>query len=551
MSATFSLDPKVRRHVIVLFAVALLVRLLVAWPMQRPGYMDAAYYVDSALALHEGRGFNLPLIWNYLPQGATGLPAQDLPPADLPAPSHLYWMPLTSILISASFAVLGPSYRAAQVPSILLSALLPLLAYVVAYQASRSLAPDRPARARRHGLYAGLLATLSGFYTAYWVSPDSFAPFALFGALCLWAWGRAGQPEPNRAAPAWVLAGACAGLAHLTRADGLLLLVAGLLIGLVDGGRHLAAGRPRQAWRLAGGLSIAVACYLAVMAPWFLRNLRAIGRPLSTAGLRTLWLTDYDDLYSYGKALSLRAYLDWGWGNILRSKLRALWLNAQTLLVVGWMIALAPLGLIGAWKLRRHAAFRPAWLYAALLYLAMSLAFTFPGWRGGMLHSTVALLPAFYTAAFEGLDQFVLWMARRRTTWQPDRARQVFSVGLVLLALGLSAWLYLSNLDRYTGPHLYDQVAAWMAQNAPPDARVMVNDPASFYYHSRLSSLPIPNADLQAVLDVMDRYGASYLLLDANNVSLQTLYRAPESADDLTLVKTFSDGQTTAHLFQR
>jgi len=388
-----------------------------------------------------------------------------------------------------------------------------MLAYGVAYQASRSLAPDKPARARRHARCAGLLAIWSGFYTAYWVTPDSFALFGLLGALCLWAWGRAGQPEPGRARAAWfALAGACAGLAHLARADGLLLLVAGLLIGLVDWVRHLATGRPRRAWRLAGHLSIAVACYLAVMAPWFIRNLRAIGRPLSSAGLRTLWLTDYDDLYSYGKVLSLRTYLDWGWGNILRSKLRALWLNAQTLLVVGWMIALAPLGLIGAWRLRRHVAFRPAWLYAALLYLAMSLAFTFPGWRGGMLHSTVALLPALYAAAMEGLDTFVDWMARRRPTWQPDQAKQVFSAGLVVLALALSAWLYLSNLDRYTGPHLYQQVAAWMEQNAPSDARVMVNDPASFYYHSRLSSLPIPNADLETVLAVMDRYDAGYLL---------------------------------------
>ena len=143
------------------------------------------------------------------------------------------------------------------------------------------------------------------------------------------------------------------------------------------------------------------------MAPWFARNLRVIGRPLSTAGLQTLWLTDYDDLFSYGKPLTLRAYLDWGWDNILRSKLQALWLNAQTVLFVGWMIALAPLGLLGAWRLRRQAAFRLAGLYGVLLYLTMSLVFTFPGWRGGMLHSTVALLPALYAAAMEGLDLFV------------------------------------------------------------------------------------------------------------------------------------------------
>jgi len=147
----------------------------------------------------------------------------------------------------------------------------------------------------------------------------------------------------------------------------------------------------------------------------------------------------------------------------------------------------------------------------------MSLVFTFPGWRGGMLHSTVALLPTLYAAAMEGLDGFVQWMARRRSTWQTQQAKQVLSAGLILLAVGLSAWLYGTNLDRFRGPHLYDQAAGWLDEHAGDGTRVMVNDPASFYYHSRIASLPIPNADLDTVLRVMDRYSADYMLLDPNN----------------------------------
>ena len=101
MSSMPSLDR--RRDLLWLVTGTLLVRALTAYPMERPGYLDAAYYTDSALSLYQGHGFNLPLIWNYLS-----------PAPSLPAPSHLYWMPLTSLLISASFAVLGPSYRAAQ-----------------------------------------------------------------------------------------------------------------------------------------------------------------------------------------------------------------------------------------------------------------------------------------------------------------------------------------------------------------------------------------------------------------------------------------------------
>jgi hypothetical protein len=142
-------------------------------------------------------------------------------------------------------------------------------------------------------------------------------------------------------------------------------------------------------------------------------------------------------------------------------------------------------------------------------------------------------------------------MARRRSTWEPENAKRALSAGLILLTVVLSAWLYTSNLHRFQGPHLYDQVAAWMDQHAPDDARVLVKDPASFYYHSRTASLSIPNADLDRVLGVMDRYGVDYLLLDHNNASLQALYRAPESEERLIWKRSFSDEKTTAHLFQR
>jgi 4-amino-4-deoxy-L-arabinose transferase-like glycosyltransferase len=511
----------VYRDCAIILAVTLLVRGFVALPVRHPGTMDAAYYVDGALSLYQGRGFSDPFIWNYLDD-----------PDDIPHPSHLYWMPLSSILAYLSFLLFGPGYRAAQVPFVLLSSLLPLVSYLVAYDVAHQ---------RRHAVCAALFATFSGFYMMHWVSTDNFAPFALAGALCLWATGR-GLGEDGSAG--WfALAGVSAGLGHLSRADGALLAGVVMLAGAW------------QAWKERSGLgrlairyALFVVGYGLVMGPWFLRNGHVIGRPLATAGTQTLWLTAYDDLFSYAKPLNAQAYLSWGWGNILHSKLDGLWKNLGQLLFAGWMIFLAPFGLIGVWRLRRRVAFRAAWLYMVGLYLAMSLGFTFAGWRGGMLHSMVALLPSMYAASMEGLDACISWVARRRQSWRPGQARAVFSVAFVGFAVALSGMLVVQGQDGLDQDHPYAEVASWMDEHVPADARVMVNDPATFYYYGRRPCLAIPNADLDTVLEVMHRYDAAYVVLDGNNPTLRALFDAPQNDARLILLASFG-GEAATYLF--
>ncbi len=521
------MDRQVRNDLLLLLALALVVRVLTAWPLQRPGYMDPCYYVDGALSLYNGLGFNDPFLWNYLDD-----------PAGIPHPSHLYWMPLSSLVIWPFFKLFGVTYRSAQIPFILLSSLWPTLAYL----AARDVADNR-----RHAWLAATFALFSGFYMPYWVTTDNFAPFALLGGLSLWAVGRGLRDDR----PTWfAVAGVAAGLAHLTRADGWLLLPGIGIAALWQ--RTFAAPhrRPFSAWirPVALRYTLLILCYLLVLAPWFARNVAAVGAPLPTAGGKTAWLTDYDDLYSYGKPLTLSSYLAWGWDNIIRSKLKGLWLNLQTTLFVGWMIFLAPFGVIGVWRLRHRTDFMAAWWYGLLLYLTMSLVFTFPGWRGGMFHSLSALLPFLYAASVEGLDAFVYWMARRRRTWRVRQAQMVFGVAFVIMAATLSGAIYLRGLPRFRGEHIYRQVGKWMDEHVSRPARVMVNDPPSFYYHARRECVVIPNAGLDVALAVMERYGVEYLALDQNNPSLRSLYDSPDDDERLQLVASF-DGPL--YLFRR
>lgn len=511
-----------RRDLALLFLVALLVRALAAAPQAGPGYMDAAYYTLGAQRLAEGFGFSEMVLWNYLDD-----------PWGVPHPSHLYWMPLPSLLAAGPMALLGASYRAAQAAFVLLSALVPVLAYLVSW----GLAPDR-----RRALTVAGLALFSGYYVIYWGVPEAFAPFALAGAACLAATGLALRDER---AGWYAAAGATAALGHLARADGMLLLAPAALAVLV----RLIRG-PRRGAALRGG-ALVLGAYLLVMAPWFWRNLQVAGQPLPTRGTAALWLRGYDELYSYGWVPSLQSYLAWGWANILSSKLEALRLNVLNFVLANNLVFLLPFTLVGARRLWRHALVWPALVYGLALYAAMTFAFTFPGMRGGALHSSAALLPAIFAVATAGLDASVAWLAQRRRGWRAAEAQAVFAAGAVLLALGLSAWLYsarvlgaggLADPDWNHAYDTYERAAVELRARGETAGLVMVNDPPAFTYLTGIPSAAVPNEKLETVLAAAGRYGVRYVLLDQNRPApLAGEYAGIVSTPGMTEAFSFED----------
>jgi len=292
--------------------------------------------------------------------------------------------------------------------------------------------------------------------------------------------------------------------------------------------------------------------YLLVMGPWFLRNLSVMGTPLSSAGTKTLWLTNYDDFFCYDCDLSLGTYLDWGWGNIMHSKLFALWTNFQRLLAENCLVFLLPFALVGLHRLRSHLSFTLSIVYLGLIYLAHSLAFTYPGWRGGFFHSSGALLPFLYVAGMDGLDAATRWIARRRKGWNLRQAWTVFTASSVVVAILLSIYVSLNKLPAWrNADQVYRQVGMWLEQQHVPDhTTIMVGNPPGFWYHTRKPAVVVPNGDTGDVLRVADRYGAEYLLLDRNHPApLSALYAGDERCARLTIVKTWDQGDRRAVLY--
>lgn len=546
----------VRRDSLVLFLLALLVRLLAGLPQQQPNYMDAAYSYVNALNLAAGRGFVEDFVWNYLGQ-----------PGPPPQPSHLYWMPLTSILAWLGLALGGPGYRAAQVPFIVISALLAPISYGVA---------RRLPGGRWQGWLAGLLAIFSGFYFPFWTAIDNFTPFAVAGSLALllayrgiseWAAkpGRIGEsasqrtqslrPSAGRAGVGgWAIlaAGVCVGLAHLARADGPLLLAAIWPVGAAY------LRRPLQVLRFSLLLALG---YLLPMAPWFWRNWQVTGVFLPAAGSQTAWLptagdlfSSYNHLYSYGRTWSAATFFGQGPGPVLLGRWWALAANLQNVIGAWGMIFVGPLALVGAWCCRRRLLLQLAGLYAGLLFLTMTVVFAFPGALGGLFHSGAALLPFIYAAAAVGLDRAVDWAAARRHGWDRRLAKTFFGVGLLLLAVLLSGFIYYGRVLRNNAWNradaVYPLVAAWVAQ-ARPGATVMINNPPAYRYHGGGLSVVVPNEDIETTLVAAAEYGVDYLVLDSNHPApLAAVYTSTFTHPGLSLVKTFGQGPGAVYVFE-
>jgi len=532
-----------KRHAVTLFFVALAVRLGTALFILQPGTMDAAYYAAGAVRLARGGGFSEAFIWNYLSD-----------PASVVHPGFLYWMPLSSLL-AAPFAALWPdSFLALQVPFAILSAALPLVAYGLTWRTTG-----------QTGLawMAGLITIFSGFFFPYWTLPETFTPFALAGSLALWLAGerddqtRRGWARMGR----WLLVGLQVGLAHLTRADGVLLLgvvvLAPFLLRREDRPEHATAGRlqrfvrsvPGSLWPAGSRWLPLLLGYLLVMAPWFARNIAVTGVPLSPATLKTAWLTEYDDLFCYDCDLSPASFLSWGWRNVLRSKLSALWINAQRFLAENCLVFLFPLAAVGFYRLRRLVPFQLALLYLGVVYAVHSLVFTLPGWRGGFFHASSALFPFLVSAAMTGLDAAVNWAANRRRGWRTAQARRFFGIGAVALAVILSGYVGAQKVATWhRADAVYREVDRWLTDQETADAGVVVGNPPAFWYHTRRAAIAIPNGDVETLLAVADRYDVRYVLLEPDHpAGLADLYAGAMEHPRLRVLRTWSEGRTVLY----
>ena len=477
---------------LLLFLLAFGVRILTASVMPDPAYPDSFYYVNVARELAAGHGLSVDYIWNFVEVGGK-LPAV----GTLPIPSNAHWMPLAVFIQVPFIWLFGPNAIASGLPFWLCAAAVAPVTYWIALDAGLE---------RWQAVAAGILAAVPGAVAPYLAQPDNFAPFMLLGALALWACAR-GMRGDRRA---FALGGLLVGLAFLSRNDGVLLGVPFALAFLVELVQRPAVRRIGWAAALGcGGL------FLLVATPWLLRQLSTFGSiSPSAANGRILWITDYRQLYSVSTDTTLSTFLAQGLGPLLTSRLGGL---GSALTIFGTMpllLFLVPFTLTGAWLRRRDPAFLPWLIYGITLFAFSALLFAVHVPYGTFLHSAVALVPHAYLGALVGIAAAVDWVARRRPSWNPPRARRVFTAMVVgVVALGsvgggiitLRAWK--REMDQRA------PIVAALAE-VPAGERVMSADAGAYRYLSGHPGIVTPDDPLPIIEDALRLYRIRWLVLE-------------------------------------
>jgi hypothetical protein len=502
------------RSYLLLALLGLVVVALVAALQTSPGYMDADYYYAGGLQLVTGHGFTEPYLWNYLDN-----------PAGLPHPSYAYWMPLASLLAAAGASIFGPgSWSAARTGFLLIVAMIPPLTAAVAcsFTSRRDLA-----------LTSGLLAVFPAFYLVFLPTTDTFGLYILFGGLFFLVLGR----KVSSLNP--FLLGLLAGLMHLARADGLLWL----LVALFSVVYIYPKPSQRRGLYLFSSLLLTLTGYLLVMGPWFLRNYAIFGTPLASGGSKMLWLTSYDQLFSYpASQITFSNWRDSGLGAILRVRSWALGLNMANALAVQGEIFLLPLAGVGFWHFRKDRRVQVAALAWLSTLAAMTIAFPFAGARGGFFHSGAAVQTIWWVLAPAGLERVIAWGSRKRR-WDAAQAGTLFRSALVVLAVLMTAVIVYGRVIGGGGgqawgqeKNAYSQIRTFLVSyGMSGEDIVMVANPPGFYLASGNPAIALPDGNVNTLLTVAQRYGAKYVILEEISTpsSLLDVYQHPEKHPDL------------------
>ena len=482
---------------LLIFLVALLVRTYFAAQIVFPKPEDTAYYVGVARNLLEGRGLVSDALWSY-----------QTPPLIFPRPAFEVWLPLPTFLAAVPMALFGLTLPAAQVSSVLVGALVPVLSWRLALDVAqeREVAIER---ARWIGIGTGLTTAVYLPLLLSSALPDSTMPFTVIvlGACLLMT--RLVR-DPRGAAltdPRLLALGALIGLGALTRNETVWLAVIWAAMAWL-----MVRGSAVLRLRLIG---VAAVVALLIFAPWAYRDLVVLGSPLpGQAVTNALYLSGFD-IFAWNHPPTLARHLAIGPAALIELRVAGLTHNLFNVLVfLG--IPVSVIGLVALPWQARGVALRPLLWISLIMFFVTSLLFPAATQWGTFLHAAGPVHVLLVISAVLAIDGGLARLGRRMGWTNP--------IAWLGTALGVGASLLFSMalLPSFgAGSHgtqdLYVELGARMAAiDRPLDSTagpVITNFPIWMAEAERISSLALPDESPEDVLDLARRLPGTHLLV--------------------------------------
>ena len=385
---------------LLVFAAALVVRVLSASIVVFPQPEDTAYYVGVARNLLDGQGLTSNAIWSY-----------QTPPLVFPRPAFEVWLPLPTFLAAIPMALLGSTLAAAQWASVVVGSIVPVLAWRIGLDAAleRGLSTSR---ARVLAVGAGLTAAVYLPLVLHSALPDSTMPFAVLALTACWLMPRLLRAAEELRPTDWRLIGlgVLIGLAALTRNEAVFVGFAWLLVV------WLRPGVPGR--RKVELVAVPAVVALAIFAPWLVRNLVEFGTPLPSQTLANALSIEGFDIFAWNDPPTLSRYLAVGPARLLEMRLEGLYHNLFTVLLIpGFPTSF--IGLVALPFFFRLAALGPLTILSVTTFLVTSLVFPVSTTWGTYLHAAGPAHVLLIVSALLGLDAFIAWVGVKRGWTRP------------------------------------------------------------------------------------------------------------------------------------
>ena len=488
------------RKLLLICLGALIFRLVLLQFVDYPGVADPTHYYNMGVRLVEGLGFTIDYIWQY-----------SLPPQSIVHPEE-HWMPLTAVLAAAPMALFGEGARIALLPFLLIGSLLPMLSYWAARQLDLS---------ENAALFSAAALAVLPEFALYSVRTDTVIPCALFECLSILLLIRGLR---RGGVLVFIASGIAAGLAYLTRNDGILLLPM-LVVTLIV----YAIARSRwhgDAFHARFAVLMPIAA-LIVVTPWLIRNLNAYGLLGSPETSSMFFFTDHSDHYAFGRHFTLQTMLAAQTPAQIIGK-RAFELAAAVKVMIESFDVFLPIAVIGGLLLlianwrdekdrRRLLAVAPVLILLLGLLVAYPILIPYKAQAGSFKKGFMSIVPLLLPLGAYALERAI-----------SDQRIRLGAMALVILLAGANA-IDAVRLDAQAADSYLASIDKMAAQaKALPDTNgdgkiiLMTQDPYIVRYVG-LQSIMFPSENRDLVIQIAQRYGVDYLLMPSDRPALDPL----------------------------